>query len=165
MSGRRLEHGLARRGIPFHGRAEAWIDVGIASGDRQELDGRAEARALGDGERGEEGFSLAIEVGVADDRRQAAYRHGPGPERPLSETIEFRARFVRWKLNLDRPAKFDRDRQKRARGRINEPESGASVGDQSNIDGEVASLVDELLGAVERIDEEEALGKGARVSV
>ena len=64
-------------------------------------------------------------------------------------------------LDFHRPAGGNRHRKKRARRGIDEPKSGAALLDQGDVDGEIAPLLDELFGAVERIDEEEAAGKRA----
>src|SRR5436305_19778 len=50
LAARRLEHALARRGVPFVRRTEARVDVGLALGDHAELQRRARLDALGDGE-------------------------------------------------------------------------------------------------------------------
>src|SRR6185503_7845274 len=72
LAARRLEHALAGGGIPFVGRAEAWIDIGLALGDQAELERRARLLALGDGEA----RVAEPDVEIAVDRRAAAGEGG-----------------------------------------------------------------------------------------
>src|SRR4051812_19617242 len=65
-----FEHGLAGSGVPFHGGAEARIDVGFTSGEGNEFDRRPDARPPGNVELGEIGFRLGIEMREADQRGQ-----------------------------------------------------------------------------------------------
>ncbi len=98
-------------------------------------------------------------MGVADERGQTGLAGKARMQRLLMQTAEFGARGVRRKFDLHRLARCDGHRKQRARRRIDEPKSRAAVLDQGDIDGEIAPLLDELLGAVERIDEEEAIGQ------
>ena len=58
LAARRLEHALARGGVPFVGRPEARIDVGLAFGDQAEFQRRSDgeivalARSFGEIVRG-----------------------------------------------------------------------------------------------------------------
>src|SRR5665811_1779501 len=78
MAARGLEHGLAGRGVPFHGRAEARIDVRVAARDLEEFNRGARARPLGNAEAFEEFLGLGIEMGQAHERCQGI---GIGPPR------------------------------------------------------------------------------------
>ena len=100
-------------------------------------------------------------MGAAHERGEAAVLRNTGMQRPLTEAAEFGASLVRRKLDLDRLAGLDGHREKRARRGIDETKTRAPAFDQGDIDGEVASLLNELLGAVQRIDEEEAVRKRA----
>src|SRR6266852_7106188 len=64
----RLQDALAGRGVPFVGRAEARIDVGLALGDQAEFQRRTGLDALGDGET----FVAEPDVEIAVDGMAAA---------------------------------------------------------------------------------------------
>ena len=66
----REQHGMTGGGVPFHGRAEARVDVGGAAGDGAEFQRRAGVGAFGDTVAAEERFSLGVAVGSAGERAQ-----------------------------------------------------------------------------------------------
>ena len=74
------------------------------------------------------------------------------PAGPAVERCEVGATLARLDRHLDRRP-LASWRALTARGRIDEAEAGQAVLDQGDIDGEVGALLDELLGAVERIDQ------------
>ncbi len=78
---------------------------------------------------------------------------------------EVGARCARRKLGLDGVAGCDRHGKQRPRRGIDETEDRAVMVDQSDVHGEIAALFDELLGAVERVDEEEAFAALALLPV
>ena len=82
-------------------------------------------------------------------------------QRLLAKETQLGAGGIGRELDFHRLAGGNRHCKKRARRRIDEPKSGAALLDQGDVDGEIASLLDELFGAVQRIDEEEAAGKRA----
>src|SRR5439155_25830779 len=84
LAARRLEHALARRGVPFVGRTEARVDVGLALGDHAELQRRARLDALGDGEAvvAKPDVEVAVDgMAAACGRDQPIGRRGAGLDR------------------------------------------------------------------------------------
>ena len=83
-------------------------------------------------------------------------------QRPAIESGEVSATLARLDRHLDRFAACGRHGEKQARRRIDQAEARAAVLDQGDVDGKVGALLDELLGAVERIDQEEARAERRR---
>ena len=132
--------------------AEAGIDVDRAFGDPAEFDRRAKLRPDGAGPCGDKGFGPGIAMRAADRDRPGfsarRARAGCGSARRAAprhrRTSAARRRGRRGRA---RPARARARRRCRA---------AASLGHQREIDGEFVAAGDEFLGAVERIDQEEA---------
>jgi len=88
-------------------------------------------------------------MGMADQGGQTVRIAGADAQLFLVEPIQIGSRLARCKLSLDRVALRNGDCKERPRRRIDEPETRAAMLDERNIDGEVAALLDEFLGAVE----------------
>ena len=139
------------------GRRQPGIDIDAAFGDPAEFDRRAEFAPYRARPCRNEGFGPGIAMRAADrDRpRLAARRAGAGANR-LDQ------RFALAKRQPFRAAADDAAPDQPERGRADDAEQRRSVGHQRQIDGEFVAAGDEFLGAVERVDQEEAFLIGQR---
>ena len=86
---------------------------------------------------------------------------GPRVQPIVLECAQIGTVGARRHLGLDGDAVGDRNREKRARRRVNKAETREPVLDQPDIDGEVGARLDEFLGAVQRVDQEERPAQGS----
>ena len=144
---------MAGRDVPFAGRGEARVDIGAAFRHAAEFDRRAERLADRAGPAVDEGFGPGIAVRTADgdDPGVAALREcgGYGSARPPAPT--HRLVVSRSAPRPTRPRHISP-----SAGAPMMPSSGVPFGHQREIDGELVAAGDEFLGAVQRIDQEEA---------
>src|SRR5205814_5419768 len=149
---------MARRDVPFGGGAETGIDVDTAFRDPAELHRRAELGSYCTRPPGDEALGPAVAMGAADSHRPglAAWRARPGTDR-----LDGGDRVVDHRQALgavpDQPAPDQAQRR-----RADEAEQRLAVAHQCEVDRELVAAGDELLGAVERIDQEKAAAIGWR---
>src|SRR5882724_3994936 len=135
LAARRLEHALARCGVPFVGRAEARINVGLALGDQAELQRRAGLDALGYGKPvvAEPDVEVAVDrVAAARARDQPFRRRLARPDRRKGAAA---LALVGAELAIAAPHRVGRGCQHDAKRRL-------AVLDQRDIDRELAVPLD-----------------------
>ena len=144
------EHRLAGGGVPFHGAAEPGVEVGLAGGDEAELERGAGGAEVGDGVAGDVvvGRLVAVRLGGDDDEGGRVGR----ADAERGERAGGRAEGAG--LLLRAAGGVGVEEAVLGRG-VDDAAGGDAVLDQRDVDGEVAAALDELLGAVERVDEEE----------
>ena len=141
---RGLEDGLAGGGVPFAGRPEARIQVDPALGDPAELQRRTAAHHFAAGQR--------IEHAPGYARRDAnGWRRSAAAPRPACACGSPRRR--RAPRRGTRHAPRAPCQSAPVTGCWITPERRDAILDQRDVDGELAVALDELAGAVERIDQ------------
>src|SRR6185437_2351069 len=143
------EDGVAGGGVPFHRRAEARVEVGLAGGELAELDRAAADALLGDLLADEEGGEfLVVLVRAAVDDDEPVGRRTPRGDLLGSARSAPAPRRAGTGAGIG-------DTERRDVDHAEDRDAGA---DQPDVDGELAVAADELLGAVERVDEPEEIG-------
>ena len=147
---------MAGRHVPFAGRRQPGIDVDGAFGDPAEFDRRAEHGADRARPCGNEGFGPGIAMRAADRDRpgRPGRRAATGVDR-----FDQRRDAVAHRQPLGAAAD-DAAPDQPERRRADDAEQRRAVGHQREIDGEFVAAGDEFLGAVERVDQEEAAVRG-----
>ncbi len=152
---RAAQHRVAGGGVPFHRAPEARVEVGLAGRDEAELERRARGDDLAGGVAGEVvvGGGVPVRLG-GDDAQRAVVGGGDADRRGRAR----RVRIVRAGL-LDRDAGCVRVEQAPLGRRVDHAAHRGAVHHQRDVDGEVAAPPHELLGAVERVDDQEGGGR------
>ena len=122
-----------------------------------EFDRRAERLPDGAGPAGDEGFGSGVAMRAADgdDPGLAALREAAGVDRLGRAAAPPSLTRQPFGAAADQAAPDQSERR-----RADDAEQRRAVGDQREIDGELVAAGDEFLGAVERIDQEEAAAIG-----
>src|SRR5581483_9346580 len=137
-----FEDRLAGRGVPFHRRAEARIEVGLARCQHAEFERAAAADPFEDRAALEIfGEAAAVVVSAAVDDGEPVRRRRPRADRLRRAAV----------LDADRRAGAMGGIGRRDRRPIDDAERRATVLDKTDAHRELAVLGDELLRAVERI--------------
>ncbi|KDX38553.1 hypothetical protein AC96_5203 [Escherichia coli 2-156-04_S4_C2] len=139
--------------VPFHGAAQAWVEVGLPRRQQAQLQRRAGAhRGRHPPPRQECVEGGGIAMGTTGDHRQPRFRHRAAVDRPafagfLDECLATAVR--RLAAGVQTPQG----------GRQHHPQAWAPLLDQGDVDGELAIAADEFLGAVQGIDQPETRGR------
>ena len=143
------EDDVGRAGVPLHGGGEAGVKVSRTARQFDEFEGAAPADGLRAVEAAEVGFRFGAEVAAAGEYPQARIgeREGGRPQRYLTpggaDEEGTAAPRAHEKLVGDR--------------HVDEAQDGCAGLDEGDVDGKIAVALDEFLGAVQRIDEPEAV--------
>ena len=146
-------HRAARRDVPFASGSEAGIDVGAAFRDPAEFHRRAERRPDRVGPAVDEASVLGspCERLTAAIQGSPASAAGPGADRLGAPMLRRR------QTHPLGAAADDAAPEQAERGRADDAEQRHALRHQREVDGELVAAGDELLGAVERVDQEEAV--------
>ena len=140
-----FEDGLGGGGVPFHGGAEAGVEVGGAFRDADDLEGGADVDDAGDGAAVEE----LVEAGVGGEGTggedvDAFGGRGAGADAVLAGGGALPGLRTRADEAAEHLA---------VGGDADDAEDGAVVADEADVDGELVAEGGELAGAVEGVDE------------
>lgn len=144
----RPQHGVAGGGVPFHGAAEAGVDIGKALGNEAEFQRRADRGAGVDAVIVEEARGLRRIVRATGDSGQCCAAAAAADILSAGDGVV----ICRGEAF---GAVVDGDEAGREGGCIDDAGNRYAVPDKGDVDGELVAAGDEFLCAVEWIDKEE----------
>src|SRR5262245_62690589 len=152
----RCQHRVAGGHIPFTRGRKARIDVGGAFGELTEFHRRPARAPIGDRQSRQECLGLRFEMRAADHRNETRAWRRPGSNRAAL------LRGARWGTGREQQplgaAALDPTPEDSLRRGGNDAETRTSAAHERNIDRELIPPGEQLAGAVERVDQDEAAG-------